>query len=200
MANESRSLIDILRELHALAIKKSSGFFFIATTDNHSCTIRMRGGMIEDVIYSRLRGDDAVQLLSNTQGGRGRFQPDPGSNAAGRSTLSQAAQSWLLGGFESGPPRGLGGGGTQEPRSAPPPAVSAPAGPPASAASGGHTAKIIERVALNYLGPIAGIICEEAFEASSDVEEILELIGKNLISGDEILRFKKEVRAALAAG
>jgi hypothetical protein len=55
-------------------------------------------------------------------------------------------------------------------------------------------------VALNYLGPIAGIICEEAFEASSDVEEILELIGKNLISGDEILRFKKEVRAALAAG
>jgi hypothetical protein len=200
MANESRSLIDILRELHALAIKKSSGFFFIATTDNHSCTIRMRGGMIEDVIYSRLRGDDAVQQLSHTQGGRGRFQPDPGSNASGRSTLSQAAQSWLLGGFESGPPKGLGG--TQEPRSAPAPspAASAPAGPPAKATSGGHTAKIIERVALNYLGPIAGIICEEAFEASSDVEEILELIGKNLISGDEILRFKKEVRAALAAG
>jgi hypothetical protein len=198
MANESRSLIDILRELHALAVKKSSGFFFIATTDNHSCTIRMRGGMIEDVIYSRQRGDDAVQLLSNTQGGRGRFQPDPGSNASGRSSLSQAAQSWLLGGFESGPPKGLGG--AQEPRSAPVPTVSAPAGPPAEATTGGHVAKIIERVALNYLGPIAGIICEEAFEASSDVEEILELIGKNLISGDEILRFKKEVRAALAAG
>ena len=199
MANESRSLIDILRELHALAVKKSSGFFFIATTDNHSCTIRMRGGMIEDVIYSRLRGDDAVQLLSNTEGGRGRFQPDPGSNAAGRSTLSQAAQNWLLGGFESGPPRGLGGG--HEPRSTPAPVVaSAPAAPPAKAATGDQTAKIIERVALNYLGPIAGIICEEAFEASSDVEEILELIGKNLISGDEILRFKKEVRAALAAG
>lgn len=197
MANESRSLIDILRELHALAVKKSSGFFFIATTDNHSCTIRMRGGMIEDVIYSRLRGDDAVQLLSNTQGGRGRFQPDPGSNASGRSTLSQAAQSWLLGGFESGPPKGLGG--AKEPRSAPASAASAPAGPLAKATTGGHTAKIIERVALNYLGPIAGIICEEAFEASSDVEEILELIGKNLISGDEILRFKKEVRAALAA-
>lgn len=198
MANESRSLIDILRELHALAVKKSSGFFFIATTDNHSCTIRLRGGMIEDVIYSRQRGDDAVQLLSNTQGGRGRFQPDPGSNASGRSTLSQAAQSWLLGGFESGPPKGLGG--VQEPRSTPAPAASAPTGPQAKASSGGHTAKIIERVALNYLGPIAGIICEEAFEASSDVEEILELIGKNLISGDEILRFKKEVRAALAAG
>ena len=198
MANESRSLIDILRELHALAVKKSSGFFFIATTDNHSCTIRMRGGMIEDVIYSRMRGDDAVQLLSHTEGGRGRFQPDPGSQAAGRSSLSQAAQSWLLGGFESGPPRGLGG--AQEPRSAPAPVAATPAAPPARATAGGNTAQIIERVALNYLGPIAGIICEEAFEASSDVEEILELIGKNLISGDEILRFKKEVRAALAAG
>jgi len=141
-----------------------------------------------------------VQLLSHTEGGRGRFQPDPGSQGVGRSSLSQAAQSWLLGGFESGPPRGLGG--AVEPRSTPAPAPVVPAAPPASATTGGSgdTAKIIERVALNYLGPIAGIICEEAFEASSDVEEILELIARNLISGDEILRFKKEVRAALAAG
>ncbi|HEY9133188.1 MAG TPA: hypothetical protein VIM98_15650 [Dyella sp.] len=199
MANESRSLIDILRELQALAIRKSSGFFFIATADNHSCTIRMRGGTIEDVIYSRSRGDDAVQLLSHTQGGRGRFQPDPGSAPAGRSKLSEAAQRWLLGGFESGPPSGLGAGDARTATSAPE-IARAPVAPSGRVTPGSQAAEIIERVALNYLGPIAGLICEEAFEASSDTEEVIELIGKNLASGEEILRFKKEARAALAAG
>lgn len=199
MANESRSLIDILRELQALAIRKSSGFFFIATADNHSCTIRLRGGTIEDVIYSRSRGDDAVQLLSHTKGGRGRFQPDPGNAPAGRSKLSEAAQRWLLGGFESGPPNGLGGGDARVPPSAPV-ATKAPAVPSGRVTPGSQAAEIIERVALNYLGPIAGLICEEAFEASGDIEEVIELIGKNLASGEEILRFKKEARAALGAG
>ena len=186
MANEARSLIDLLRELKAVALRKSSGFFFIATTDNHSCTIRMHGGTVEDVVYSRSRGDDAVQRLSHAPGGRGRFQPDPGMASAGRSTLSQAAQRWLLGGFESGP---LQGDGPASP--APAPAVT---GGPVTA----NQRQIIERVALNYLGPIAGLICEEAFEASSELDAILDLIGANLASASEISRFKQEARTALA--
>ena len=64
MANEFRPLIEILRDLKALALQKASGFFFVVTEDNHSCTIRLRSGQIEDVVFSRHRSDEAVQLLA----------------------------------------------------------------------------------------------------------------------------------------
>ncbi|HEX7817064.1 hypothetical protein [Dyella sp.] len=197
MANDARSLTEILRELKALAVKKSSGFFFIATTDNHSCTIRMHAGTIEDVIYSRSRGDDAVQLLSHTQGGRGRFQPDPGSIGGGRSKLSQTAQNWLLGGFETGPLAG-----EDDPvQPVVQPAVSrADAAPVAGVIASPRQRRVIQEAALHYLGPIASIICDEAFESAVDIDGVIDIVAGNLGSADEGLRFRREVRAALGPG
>lgn len=75
MASEFRPLREILRELSPLLQQKASGYFFIVTDDNHSCTIRLHGGQIDEVSFSRQRNDEAVQLLSRVCAARARFQP-----------------------------------------------------------------------------------------------------------------------------
>lgn len=156
MANDYRPLIEILRDLKSLALKKASGFFFVVTEDNHSCTIRLRGGQIEDVVFSRHRSDDAVHLLATVPAGRARFQADPASTGTPKVSLSEASLRWLMGGFEN----------------APPPIDTPTRTPSASGDAADVTAsqrETIERIALNYLGPIAGMLCDEAFEGGGNL-------------------------------
>lgn len=80
--------------------------------------------------------------------------------------------------------------------------VAAPS--PASASVGGGSAPdervrdALEKVALNYLGPIAGMLCDEAWEASSDIEQVLNQLGANLSTPQETQKFMADARVALA--
>ncbi len=192
MSNEFIPLIEVLRELRSLAAKKSSGFFFVVTEENHSCIIRLYGGQIEEVVFRMLRNDEAVQRLSMVTAARARFQVDPASNVGNKGTLSADSRQWLLGGFESD----LSG--------QPAPAVAsttASSAPPPSTGGSGPTMgqrKVIDDVALRYFGPIASMLCEEAFESGGELQQLLEQLAKNLSSADETQRFLKDVRAALA--
>lgn len=187
MANDYRPLIEILRDLKSLALKKASGFFFVVTEDNHSCTIRLRGGQIEDVVFSRHRSDDAVHLLAAVPAGRARFQADPSSTGTPKVSLSEASLRWLMGGFESAAP-----------------SIDAPARtlPPPGDGSGmaNSQRETIERIALNYLGPIAGMLCDEAFDGGGNLERVLVQIAANLPNREEEDRFLTEVRKALGLG
>ena len=78
MSTEFRPLIEILRELKALALKKASGFLFIVTDENHSCIVRLNAGQIEEVVFRMLRNDEAVQRLTMVNAAKARFQADPG--------------------------------------------------------------------------------------------------------------------------
>lgn len=184
MANEFRPLIEILRDLKALALKKASGFFFVVTEDNHSCTIRLRSGQIEDVVFSRHRSDEAVQLLAAVPAGRARFQADPSGTGTPKISLSEASLRWLMGGFEIG--TGSGGNAT--------PAAAAPA---RTGTVADNQRETIEKVTLDYLGPIASVLCDEAFEGGGNLERVLVQIASNLPNRDEEDRFLVEVRKAL---
>ncbi len=188
MTSEFRPLREVLRELRALTQQKASGFFFVVTDDNHSCTIRLRSGQIDDVNFSRQRNDEAIQLLAQVPAARARFQPIA-VNATGKASLSRASLDWLLGGFEF-----------DSPAAAPAPAQ-AGAHAPATAAGAAHAREreILEKIALNYFGPIASLLCDEAFSAGGDSGQILQQIASNLPGGDEANRFVAEARAALSA-
>jgi hypothetical protein len=191
MANEFRPLIEILRDLKALALQKASGFFFVVTEDNHSCTIRLRSGQIEDVVFSRHRSDEAVQLLAKVPAGRARFQADPAAAGAARVSLGEASLSWLMGGFEKG--------------------AATAAGTPAARATAARATAVnvnvqglsdeqratIERLALNYLGPIAALLCDEALGVRGSIDRALVQIAANLPSRDQENTFLAEARAAL---
>ncbi|MCC8690053.1 hypothetical protein ABFU27_08385 [Xanthomonas campestris pv. raphani] len=205
MSTEFRPLIEVLRELKALALKKASGFLFVVTEENHSCIIRINAGQIEEVVFRMLRNDEAVQRLTMVGAAKARFQVDPGAGMGKPSLLSEDSRQWLMGGFEQDL-----GGAPAAPRAPVAPAVVTDAATPVAAPSasptsvGGGSAPdervrdALEKVALNYLGPIAGMLCDEAWEASSDIEQVLDQLGANLSTPQEAQKFMADARVALA--
>ncbi|GGA38982.1 hypothetical protein [Dyella nitratireducens] len=187
MVTEFRPLIEVLRELQRLVQKKVSGHFFIATESNHSSMILLRNGQVDEVTFSRYRSDEAVKQLAGVSAARARFQPGKFDASAGRTPLGEAALQWLLGGFESDK--------AVQQRVAP---AAAPSAPPKTDAEASR--EIVEKVTLTYLGPIGTLICDEAFSSSGNMDQVLEQIGSNLSTPEEIRRFMEEVRSALARG
>ncbi len=190
MATELRPLIEILRDLKALSQQKASGFFFVVTEDNHSCTIRLHDGQVEDVVFSRHRGDEAVHLLARVPGGRARFQADRARSGPLAVSLGSASLAWLAGGFEQ--------------EVAVPP--TAPAAGSALAATSAHAGVaslterqrgIIGRIALDYFGPIADLLCEEALGRPGSIDRALVELASNLPSRDQEDIFLDEARRAL---
>ncbi|PPV05000.1 hypothetical protein XBLMG947_3826 [Xanthomonas bromi] len=204
MSTEFRPLIEILRELKVLALKKASGFLFIVTEENHSCIVRINSGQIEEVVFRMLRNDEAVQRLTMVNAAKARFQVDPGAGLGKPSLLSDDSRQWLMGGFE----QDLGGAPVPVRSPVAPAATPAPTAPVAASAlpaSSGDSAgpdervrDALEKVALNYLGPIAGMLCDEAWDASSDIEQVLSQIGANLATPQETQKFMADARVALA--
>ncbi|CAD0334094.1 hypothetical protein ABQZ69_06270 [Xanthomonas sp. WHRI 8391] len=205
MSTEFRPLIEILRELKALALKKASGFLFIVTEENHSCIVRLNAGQIEEVVFRMLRNDEAVQRLTMVNAAKARFQTDPGAGMGKPSLLSDDSRQWLMGGFEQDL-----GGAPAAPRAPVAPAVVTTAATPVAAPSAASASvgvgsapdervrDALEKVALNYLGPIAGMLCDEAWEASSDIEQVLNQLGANLSTPQETQKFMADARVALA--
>ena len=187
MAGEFRPLHDVLRELKPLVQQKASGFFFVVTEDNHSCTIRLRAGEIDDVQFSRQRNDEAVQLLSTVTAARARFQPIAVSSANSRGTLSPASLRWLLGDFENAPAAAAQTAQID----------TTDAAAPLRVGISDAQRSAIERIALNYFGPIASLLCDEAFVPENDMEQALAQIASNLSSPDESRRFMADARGAL---
>ncbi|MEA9884707.1 hypothetical protein VDG05_10175 [Xanthomonas campestris pv. raphani] len=203
MSTEFRPLIEVLRELKALALKKASGFLFVVTEENHSCIIRINAGQIEEVVFRMLRNDEAVQRLTMVGAAKARFQVDPGAGMGKPSLLSEDSRQWLMGGFE----QDLGGApapvrapvaAAPVPAPATPVATSAPASVGNGAAPDDAVRQALERVALNYLGPIAGMLCDEAWAASSDIEQVLSQLAANLATPQEAQKFMTDARVALA--
>ncbi|MEA9657965.1 hypothetical protein [Xanthomonas campestris] len=191
MSTEFRPLIEVLRELKALALKKASGFLFVVTEENHSCIIRINAGQIEEVVFRMLRNDEAVQRLTMVGAAKARFQVDPGAGMGKPSLLSEDSRQWLMGGFE----QDLGGAPAPVPA---PATVTAPAPVGNGAAPDEAVRQALEKVALNYLGPIAGMLCDEAWDASSDIEQVLSQLAANLATPQEAQKFMTDARVALA--
>ncbi|QJD67851.1 hypothetical protein HG421_09100 [Xanthomonas campestris pv. badrii] len=204
MSNEFRPLIEVLRELRALALKKASGFLFVVTEENHSCIVRLNAGQIEEVVFRMLRNDEAVQRLTMVNAAKARFQADPGAGLGKPSLLSEDSRQWLMGGFEQdlgGAPAPVRAPVAPAPVPVPTPAASPAPVPPANGgadAPDGRVRDALEKVALNYLGPIAGMLCDEAWAASSDIEQVLSQLGANLATPQETQKFMADARVALA--
>jgi hypothetical protein len=201
MVSEFRPLVDVLRELSALVHKKVSGYFFIATESNQSSTILLRKGHVDEVTFSRYRSDEAVKHLALVSAARARFQPSPVDVSSKRTPPGEAALQWLLGGFEKDiAARARASVVTESAPVASPPApapVPAPIAAPAPGMDEAARREAVEHVALTYLGPIAILLCDEAFSASDDMDKILQNIASNLSTPEEATRFVQEARSTL---
>lgn len=196
MSHDFRPLIEVLRELNALVQIEASGFVFLVTEELHSGIIRLHNGQVKEVTFRMLRGDDAVQALSMVSTAKLRFQPNDIPSYGNKMALNPAAMTWLLGGFEQEL------AGRSETTAALAAATTrAAAAPPTAMPSwvDKRARDTIEQVALNYLGPIAGMLCQEAFETRPDPKQVVAHLATYLDSAQESRRFIDEAHKALGA-
>ncbi|WP_046656455.1 hypothetical protein [Lysobacter capsici] len=193
MSHEFRPLIEVLRELNALVQIEASGFVFLVTEELHSGIIRLHNGQVKEVTFRMLRNDEAVQGLSMVSTAKLRFQPNDIPSYGNKMALNPASMKWLLGGFEqelAGRSETTAAIAAASARAPAPP-------PPATARVDKRVRDTIEQVAVNYLGPIAGMLCQEAFETRHDPRQVVAHLATYLNSPQESRRFVDDAHKAL---
>lgn len=167
------SFKEILAELHALHNQKATGILYITTDTNKSAQIIMDGGEIVFAYYANKLGEEALELLANTDAGRFRFQE---GTFSGRSPLppTLAILQFLGGGNDSPPQQGV---------------TSAVQGLSLS----DDKRNVISKALATYVGPLAEIICQDHFETAKTLEEVIDLLASEIPSAQQAEEFKDTV-------
>ena len=172
----------VLRDLVALARRRATGLFCIVTEDNRFASIKLREGKVLEVMYRSQFNEAAVEMLAQM---------------AWRAPRSRRAWSEHSSMAHPANPRCAGCWAVSRTR---PIWRSAPPSPAALNGSISDVHKrVIEEIAMGFLGPIASVVCDGVFETAHDLDAIIREIGSNLTDSEEAARFGTAVRGALGA-
>lgn len=187
------SNIQLQEILARLIAEKRSGTFVINSACSHVITIGLDRGQIVALFYGPKRGRPAIPLISHITGGTCRFED---------STCSLNAQdlpstAGIMIALRGGPELDDADLSSQE-------AGHTQAGQISSA----HAQQIyqgLEKILVQYLGPIASMVLEDVCEASERSGKGPEGFGKlitclldEIENEEEALRFKREANQLLA--
>ena len=177
---------ELLARLRRLCGESASGTVFIATPENRSARIALRDGAIVGLNYRAKRGMASVEMIREIGSGRIGFSEDLLEAAGADQDLP--ATPVLLSLLDPG--RG--------PRAAAPD----PARPAALASVDlGLARQAMEQELIEYLGPVAGFACAEAFArlpVDVGLDDLIAIIGRILEEGGEARHTDEVVQGFLA--
>jgi hypothetical protein len=166
-------------ELHKLCQEKRTGTLFIASVDNRLVQFGLDQGQIVFVSCQNKRGPEALLLLQeqNFKVSVTRFVE--GQSPVNRLELPPTDQ--ILQQLEGGVGR-------------------LPAtGDPASRRTLSDKAKtVLEQELVEFIGPMAAIICEETWNSVGELEAALEVLSRELPDPGQVARFRQNVLKRLA--
>ncbi len=191
-----RPLSEILYSLSQHVQNRDSGVFFLYG-EGVVGWVHLSEGRYEDVVMQNRHSDEAVALLMNVREASCRFQHGkvfPGNHPP----LSETAKGLLAAGAKAPAPAPISARPVvSAPAFAPPrPSVAAPVAPVAPAKPSPQNKLLqmqVEKLATAYLGPMASIICQEAWEDHGMSFSAILAIAENL-SGDARETFLADVR------
>lgn len=166
-------------ELHKLCQEKRTGTLFIASVDNRLVQFGLDQGQIVFVSCQNKRGPEALLLLQeqNFKVSVTRFVE--GQSPVNRLELPPTDQ--ILQQLEGGVGRL--------------PAM----GDPASRRTLSDKAKtVLEQELVEFIGPMAAIICEETWNSVGELEAALEVLSRELPDSGQVARFRQNVLKRLA--
>lgn len=166
-------------ELHKLCQEKRTGTLFIASVDNRLVQFGLDQGQIVFVSCQNKRGPEALLLLQeqNFKVSVTRFVE--GQSPVNRLELPPTDQ--ILQQLEGGVGRL--------------PAM----GDPASRRTLSDKAKtVLEQELVEFIGPMAAIICEETWNSVGELEAALEVLSRELPDPGQVVRFRQNVLKRLA--
>ena len=193
---------ELVKELSGLCAAQRTGTMFIATTDNQSARIGLREGAIVSVVFRTRRGLEAADHLRKIAGGRFSFS-ETIVDRVGSDDLppTSALLALLVGEASPLPPSQPATASPSAPRPAPPSA--APAAPAAVRAALSRAQSTIEAELMEFVGPIASVLCREHFARAAsagppfDLPALVNAIAREIGDRAKEERFKQQVLARL---
>jgi hypothetical protein len=169
---------ELIGEVRRLSAEGRTGTVFITTSDNHSVRFVLRGGTISAVGFGLQTGLAAVTSITRIIGGRLSFS-DGLLQHESQAELPPTAELLTL--------LGVGGG----------------AGTGLLATSLNRSSTILEAELVEYLGPMARVVCNEhltraARSGATSLNDVIESLARELGDRDKAARFTERVRARLA--
>ncbi|WP_457575954.1 DUF4388 domain-containing protein [Desulfomarina sp.] len=176
MTRDYKPLKDIVDEIGRLYRSRATGTLFVATGANKSAQILFKDGDITSIYFFNRHGRDALEKMSTIKVGRYRFQKGftPGRKRADLPDTDVIIER-LTGfcGVESPPETvrssGPGGGISEEDKS------------------------VLEKSLVEYIGPMAAIVCEDYFHGEMDLQDIVEKLALEIPSPQQAVKFREEV-------
>lgn len=176
---------DLIGEVRRLSAEGRTGTVFITTSDNHSVRFVLRGGTISAVGFGLQTGLAAVTSIARITGGRLSFSDELFQHESQAELPPTAELLTLLSGAAAD--AGDGGG----------------AGTGLMATSLNRSSAILEAELVEYLGPMARVVCNEhltraARSGATSLNDVIESLARELGDRDKAARFTERVRARLA--
>ena len=160
---------EIVAEIKKLCAEKVSGTLFVATKANRSAQLILDKGEIVFIYFFNKRGEEALELMATIRAGRYRFQegavsrrdPLPSTESILQS-LSGAQQIIALGSENRSTDSAL----SQEQKN------------------------FLETCLAGYIGPMAGIICEDHLDVVADLQAAIDALVAEIPSPEQAEKFR----------
>jgi hypothetical protein len=167
---------EIVAEIRQLCARGVTGTLFVATKANRSAQLVLENGKIVFVYFFNKRGEKAVELMSTIRAGRYRFQEGSVSRRDSLPSTENILQS-LIGGQrvvdQVSEKLSAGPGLSQEQKN------------------------ILETCLAGYIGPMAGIICEDHLNVVADLPAAIDALVSEIPSPEHAEKFRAKVLATL---
>lgn len=173
------------------------GTLFITSVDNRTASLTLLGGEIVGARYRALRGRDTLVLIKNIGQSRIAFSDDKVTDTD--PDLPPTAEILaLLGGRPPSVPIGPPAAASPPVRPPPPAPSAAPPVPRAPRAESERIRTVLEAELVEYLGPMAKVICREHIERAGslstpgDLQRLVEGLAREIGDAKKEERFKRE--------
>ena len=176
MTQDYISFQEIVAEIRELCTQRVTGTLFVVTKANRSAQLVLNKGKIVFIYFFNKRGEEALELMSTIRAGRYRFQEGTNSRRDPLPSTEEILQT--LSGVQKNDSqvsekRPNGHGISQEQKN------------------------VLENCLAGYIGPMAGIICEEHLDVVADLQGAIDALVAEIPSAEQAEKFRVMVLAKL---
>jgi hypothetical protein len=164
----------LMQELQRLCDEGRTGTMFITTTHNHSIRFILHEGQITSCVYRVKRGFDALDKIKSMEGGTYRFADDVFTSM---DELNLPPTGEILSSLQRRAAPSQSAASVAAPAPAAKPRAWAR---PAAGKGMADAIKVIEHELAMFLGPVAGMYCEDYLEDEgpvSNTDDLRNMIG-----------------------
>lgn len=189
---EFTSFPALIGQVAALCAQRQTGTVMLVSDDNRMGQIHLRDGEIFFVLCRGRRGREGLGNMRTMQAARLTFAANTVGSGDGIDWPTRTVLDYLSGALDELPGAGAAAS-APAPAQRPAGAAAAPAAKAPSAALSADVKASIEKIMLQYIGPMAEIVCADHFASSPDLRALTHALAGEIPGQAQASRFKAEM-------